>query len=113
MPSDDDDYQDARADLESGECVVFSDERAFRPTQIWFGRKFLGEIDEESYNQHVRRHETEPDDLFPSWERALQAVNKEMERQCFYPNIYHINDHGNVSLLDQKGNSIQSWVCVS
>jgi len=87
-------YQDMQADLESGECVVFSDRRASGPTEVMFGRELLGTIP----------------GTFEDIDQALAAVNAKMEEEGFFPNIYHINDHGNVSLWDGQGNTIQGWV---
>jgi hypothetical protein len=39
---------------------------------------------------------------------ALEAIEAEMKRSNFYPNIYYVNDHGNVDLLDGDGNVIES-----
>lgn len=43
-------------------------------------------------------------------ETLFADIEREMSRQSYFPNIYKINDHGNVSLLDSKGNEIASWV---
>lgn len=88
-------YQDMEADLESGECAILND-RASGPTRVTLNGKFLGNIGD---NQ-----------TFPDWESALAAIKAAMDAQKFWPNIYHINDHGNVSLLDGNGNTVQSWV---
>jgi hypothetical protein len=86
-------YRDAMSELESGECVVFSD-RGSGPTTVTFSGRQLGRIGVE----------------FDSWDEALAAVEAESERSKFWPNIYHINDHGNVSQLDPRGNVINAWV---
>lgn len=41
---------------------------------------------------------------------ALEAIAKHMKSSNFYPNIYYVNDHGNVDLLDSDGNVIESRV---
>lgn len=86
-------YQDMLSDLETGECAVFSD-RGSGPTTVTLNGKLLG---------HVGRE-------FDSWEDALASVNAAMEEQKYWPNIYHVNDHGNVSLLNNKGEIIRAWV---
>lgn len=47
---------------------------------------------------------------FPDMDDALKAVNDWMEKKKFYPNIYFINDHGNIDLIDREGNIIDSRV---
>jgi len=41
---------------------------------------------------------------------AIGDIEKHMKRNSFYPNIYYVNDHGNVDVLDTDGNSIKSRV---
>jgi len=55
-------------------------------------------------------HEHQHFDHYRSIENALEEINDEMEREKFYPNIYYVNDHGNVDLLDQDGNVVKSRV---
>lgn len=43
-------------------------------------------------------------------ETILARVGSWMDDQGFYPNIFRVNDHGNVSLIDTGGNSHGSWV---
>lgn len=43
-------------------------------------------------------------------DEAIKAINKHMERENFYPNVYYVNDHGNVDLLDENGDIIESRV---
>lgn len=47
---------------------------------------------------------------FGDFDDALKAANREMKRQKYWPDIYYINDHGNVDLLDARGKSLRSWV---
>lgn len=88
-------YQDAMSEIESGECAILSD-RGSGPTTVSLNGKILGRIGEE-YE-------------FPDFESAIAAIKAAMDAQKFWPNIYHINDHGNVSLLDGNGNTVQGWV---
>lgn len=41
---------------------------------------------------------------------AIDAVYAECNEQQYWPNVYFVNDHGNVSLLDRTGQTIASWV---
>jgi hypothetical protein len=43
-------------------------------------------------------------------EDAFEAIDQAMKRENFYPNIYYVNDHGNVDLLDSDGKIIESRV---
>ena len=41
---------------------------------------------------------------------AVVLADQAMERDKFYGNVYYVNDHGNVDLLDGDGNTIKSRV---
>jgi hypothetical protein len=97
------------ADLQSGESVVFDDSRS-GPTVVRFCGKELGSINEEEYQRKARPFQAAPTGLFRSLAHALEAVRWECQRQKFWPNCYHVNDHGNVSLWDSAGREITSWV---
>jgi len=47
---------------------------------------------------------------YSSVEDALDAISDKMEKDQFFPNIYFVNDHGNVDLIDANGKIIQSRV---
>jgi len=47
---------------------------------------------------------------FKEWDEAWDALNQAMEKESYWPDIYHVNERGNVELLDGKGNVLQSWV---
>jgi hypothetical protein len=89
-------YEDMRDDLQSGECALLDDSRAMSPTRIIFCGETLGVID--------------PQGAIKDQSEALRVIQAKMEEEQFYPNIYHINDHGNVSLLSPDGKIIQGWV---
>jgi hypothetical protein len=55
---------------------------------------------------HQGRHFGVYDDM----DEALEAIHEHMESEQYWPNVYHVNDHGNIDLLDASGNSIQSRV---
>lgn len=44
------------------------------------------------------------------WDDAVRAANTWMGRNKYWPDMYYINERGNVDLLDHKGNIIASWV---
>ena len=102
-------YESMLADLQSGEFVVFDDNRS-GPTVVRFCGQPLGVINEEEYQRRAKPFQAAPIGLFRSVAHALAAVRMESKRQEFWPNCYHINDHGNVSLWDAAGTEIASWV---
>ena len=55
-------------------------------------------------------HEHKFLDTYSDMDSALDAIEQAMERDKFYPNVYYVNDHGNVDLLDGDGNTIKSRV---
>jgi len=67
-------------------------------------------IDSGGYRERFRRFRTAPQGVFADTRQALRAIRREMERQQFWPAIYHVNDHGNVTLLSSTGREITAWV---
>lgn len=102
-------FESMLADFQSGEFVVFDDSRA-GPTVVRFCGKELGIINEEEYQRNAKPFQAAPTGLFRSVAHALEAVRRECQRQKFWPNCYHVNDHGNVSLWDAAGREITSRV---
>jgi hypothetical protein len=49
-------------------------------------------------------------DSFREWDDALAALEEEMEAVQYWPDIYYVNERGNVSMLDAQGNELMSWV---
>ncbi len=47
---------------------------------------------------------------FPDKDAALDDIDERMEKAKFFPNIYYVNDHGNVDLLDVEGKILKSRV---
>lgn len=47
---------------------------------------------------------------FEDRQEALEEIDIDMDKKQYWPDIYYINDHGNVDLLDKSGNIIQSRV---
>lgn len=81
----DENYLQMQSDFDSGQCA------AIHPNgSVSFCNKTLGQ-----FNEHDER---------------MAAIKQAMEDAQFWPNIYSINDHGNVSLLDSEGNEIKGWV---
>ena len=102
-------YETMQSDLETGECALLDDSRS-GPTVVRFCRNTLGVIDSEAYRDRHRPFRTAPDGLFASARQALRAIRMEMDRCRFWPAIYHVNDHGNVTLLSLTGRQIAAWV---
>lgn len=85
---DDEDEDDAFSEDEMREGYVISDARG--GVTVAHSGKHLGSYDDT--------------------DEALEAIAKHMKSSNFYPNIYYVNDHGNVDLLDGDGNVIESRV---
>lgn len=100
-------YEAMRSDLETGECALLDDSRS-GPTVVRFCRDILGVIDSGSHQERSRPFRTAPQGIFADTRQALRAIRMEMDR--FWPAIYHVNDHGNVTLLSGSGREIAAWV---
>lgn len=79
---------------EDCDCDVAEDEQTDEDRadsdEVFFCGKFLGK--------------------FPKSDEAFAAIREAMEKAQYWPNIYSVNDHGNVTLHDSKGNHIRDWV---
>ena len=102
-------YEAMRSDLETGECALLDDSRS-GPTVVRFCRNALGVVDSEAYREKRRPFRTTPEGIFADTRQALRAIRMEMDRRRFWPAIYHVNDHGNVTLLSGTGREIAAWV---
>ena len=102
-------YEAMRSDFETGECALLDDSRS-GPTVVCFCRETLGVIDDEAYREKHRPFRTTPEGIFADTRQALRAIRMEMDRHQFWPDIYHVNDHGNVTLLSQTGREVAAWV---
>lgn len=94
---DDEDDEDVFSDEEMAQGYVISDDHGGSSGYSTSGRyavthehKFMGSYDDIGV--------------------ALGDIEKRMKRENFYPNVYYVNDHGNVDLLDGDGNTIKSRV---
>ena len=47
---------------------------------------------------------------FGDFDEALSAFRQWTESNRYYPNLYYVNERGNVALIDYQGNEIASWV---
>jgi len=56
------------------------------------------------------KHEGKSIGHFVDKDEASHAINKHMKKANFFPNIYYVNDHGNVDLLDENGDILKSKV---
>lgn len=99
---EEDDEGDEEEDFDDDEPEddAFSDEEMQSGFVISDGRR--GGYDVVHEHKHVGHYE--------DMDEALDDIEAEMKRSNFYPNIYYINDHGNVDMLDSDGNVIESRV---
>ena len=102
-------YEAMRSDLETGECALLDDSRS-GPTVVRFCRQTLGVIDSGAYQERSRPFRTAPQGTFADTRQAIRAIRLEMDRCQFWPAIYHVNDHGNVTLLSPTGREVAAWV---
>lgn len=102
-------YEAMRSDLETGECALLDDSRS-GPTVVRFCQQTLGVIDSGAYQERSRPFRRAPQGIFADTRQALRAIRVEMDRRQFWPAIYHVNDHGNVTLLSGTGGEIAAWV---
>ena len=79
-------HQQMLVDLQDCDCVSINEK-----DEVFFCGKLLG------------RKRT-------SWEDMFLAIRLEMKRHQYWPNVYRVNDHGNVDLLSNTGELIRSWV---
>jgi len=49
-------------------------------------------------------------DYYDNFDDALYSVKQWMDASKYWPNIFFVNDHGNVTHIDNEGNGIQSIV---
>lgn len=47
---------------------------------------------------------------FEGEDEARETLLAKMEAHQYWPDIYLVNDHGNVTLLNYKGEHLQGWV---
>ena len=102
-------YEAMRSDFDTGECALLDDSRS-GPTVVRFCRQILGVIDSGAYQERSRPFRTAPQGTFADTRQALRAIRLEMDRCQFWPAIYHVNDHGNVTLLSPTGREVAAWV---
>jgi hypothetical protein len=86
---DDEETDDAFSDEEMAEGYVISDGR----------NGGYDVVHEHKHFEHYR-----------SIENALEEIALSMEQNKVYTNIYYVNDHGNVDLIDANGKIIESRV---
>lgn len=97
---DDEDDEDDDEDPEDDDDDVFSDDEMREGYTISDGREGGYDV------SHEGKHFGD----FDSIEDAISEIEVQMKRDNFYPNIYYVNDHGNIDLLDAQGNPIKSRV---
>lgn len=95
-----DDEEEEEEDEESDEDDVFSEEEMSEGYVI---------VDERGGGYAVN-HEGKSLGSYDDMDAALDDIEAHMKRSNFYPNVYYVNDHGNIDLLDGDGNSIKSRV---
>jgi hypothetical protein len=106
MTTEDNEYRDALADLESGECATINDK-----DEVFFCGKYIGIIKEPDFRERPKPFQTRKSGVFPSLRVALSAIKEEAEKAKYFPNVYRVNDHGNIDLIHPTtGKIIRDWV---
>ena len=104
---DDEDEEGEEEEDEDDEEPEEDDEDVFSDEEMQSGYVISDARNAEGYVVvHEHRHFGNYDDM----DSALDAIDQAMERDKFYGNVYYVNDHGNVDLLDGDGNTIKSRV---
>lgn len=85
-------YDDAMREIEDGDCVTINER-----DEVYFGNELLGQIGED-----------ENDDF--TWNEVWGVIEAEMNRRGWYPGIYMVNDHGNITQYSVAGTVLNSWV---
>ena len=49
-------------------------------------------------------------DNFKDWDDMMKAISRWMDVNNYWPNIFHVNERGNVSHIDKEGNEIKGVV---
>jgi hypothetical protein len=98
---EDEDDEEESEEPEEEDDDTFSDESMAEGYVISDGRSGEGYVVVQSH-----KHFGNYDDMGA----ALKDIAKDMKRENFYPNVYYVNDHGNIDLLDSEGNVIESRV---
>lgn len=102
-PAEDEDYRDALADIEDGDCAIIQD-NGFNCTCSFAGEDLTRAAREIVLKRGGGLEAIGVDD-------CLAAIKAQAEKEGYFPAVYSINDHGNISILDPKtGKAIKSWV---
>lgn len=81
-------YEQMCSDTDTGECYVIGDNGA-----VAYNGKILFEVDPDDHDATFRR------------------IREHMEEQQYWPNVYSVNDHGNVTLHSaDTGEAVYAWV---
>ena len=108
-------FRDMQEDLRGGECARI-DSPAYGPDRVSYCGKPLGVIDADRYDAAQRKggvdgFATAPEGVFRSTRHALRAVASEAKAAGYWPNVYHVNERGNVALLHPTtGRELAAWV---
>jgi hypothetical protein len=102
------------SDLEEIEDPMDDEEEEEEPEEDAFSDEQMAEgyvlSDAKRRSGYDVTHEHKHFGYYKYREDAFEAIDQAMKREKFYPNIYYVNDHGNVDLLDSDGKVIESRV---
>ncbi len=106
-------FRDMQTELQSGECARI-DSPASGPERVTYCGRFLGVIDAEAYDK-ARGGGSDRfsavNGTFRSVKHALRGIARAADAAKFYPNVYAVNERGNVTQLHPvNGRELASFV---
>ncbi len=108
-------FRDMQTDLRSQSCARI-DSPANGPDRVSFCGGSLGVIDADRYDAIQRTGGADgfgkaPEGVFRSRAHALRAIQQAAKVANYWPNVYHVNERGNVTQLHPTtGRELASWV---
>ncbi len=108
-------FREMQSELRTGECARI-DSPANGPDRVSYCGESLGVIDADRYDAIQRTGGADgfgkaPEGIFRSTRHALRAIQQAANAAKYYPNVYHVNERGNVSQLHPTtGRELASWV---
>jgi hypothetical protein len=104
---EEDDELPAPDEADLREAYVVRDKRRGLGYEVVYDGKVL---DPGVVSTFVRGRQTSLPRVLDSLTDAARIASKHMENGNYFPDIYYVNERGNVTLLDKDGNEVRSWV---
>jgi hypothetical protein len=98
----------AETEPEQNEPVDITDEDAPCPDEEDLAREIV--ISEDRDGGYVAVHEYKRIDRDIDFEVLFQKIRAWCDKNEYWPNIFSVNDHGNLALHDYDGKVLKGWV---